>query len=94
MAKEIHVARGHGLGKEAASQKLNGMAGHLEERYGVKVNVSGDSADVTGRGVKGTCKVSENEIRVDLKLKMPASLVAGKIEQGIHKAIDEHFVEA
>lgn len=91
MAKEVNVTRPHNLGKEEATARLGQLAGQLESKYGVKVDVTGDKASVKGKGVSGGCLVTDKDIRVNLSLGLPASMIAGKIEQGIHKAIDDHF---
>ena len=90
MAKII-LSRPHTLGYDAACAKLSHLIARVEERYGVGGTVSGDSAQLKGRGVKGTAKVSDKSIDINLKLGLPASLVASKIEEGIGKAITEHF---
>ncbi len=91
MAKSVYVRRPHGTTAAEAESKLAGLTSHLETRYGVKISSSGPTATVKGRGVKGSATVDATHVTVDLKLGVPASLVAGKIEQGVHKAIDEHF---
>lgn len=92
MAKSVRVSRPHNTTPEAARQKLRALAGEIESRYGLTVTWKGDVAHVSGRGVKqGTATVDDKSVTVDLSLGMPASLVAGKIEEGVAKAIAEQF---
>ncbi len=91
MAKSIRIDRAHGLGREAALHRLGELAADVQRKYGVNVTQAGDVARVSGKGVSGQVQVDEKRISVDLSLGMPASLIAGKIEQGITKALDEHF---
>lgn len=92
MAKALRVSRPHKTTADAALSKLRSLAGDIESKYGLRVSWKGDVAHVSGRGVKkGTASVSGTHVTVDLSLGMPASLVAGKIEAGIEKAITEHF---
>lgn len=94
MAKNIRIQRAHPLGRERAIQRLTELGDEIHRRYGVRVDQHGDRATVDGKGVAGFVSVDEDNIHVDLSLGMPASLIAGKIEQGIHKAIDDHFSKA
>lgn len=91
MAKTISITRPHNSTPEAAQQKLQALAGEIRSRYGLDVEFNGGVAVVKGRGVEGTAKVDARNVAVDLKLGMPASLVAGKIEAGVLKAIQEQF---
>ncbi len=91
MAKSVFVRRPHGTTAEQAQAKLADLSNALESRYGISISLTGGNATVKGRGVKGSATVDDTNVTIDLKLGMPASLVAGKIEQGVHKAIDEHF---
>ncbi|MCB9539068.1 MAG: polyhydroxyalkanoic acid system family protein [Myxococcales bacterium] len=91
MAKTVSVKRPHNTTKEDAQAKLAGLARELESKYGVKVNVQGAGATVSGKGVSGGCTIDDTHVAIDLKLGLPASMVAGKIESGVEKAISQHF---
>lgn len=91
MAKSIKISRPHNTSSEAAIAKLETLAAEIRARYGLTVNFSGSAAKVKGKGVSGTVRTTAADIVCDLKLGLPASLAAGKIEQGIHAAIDKHF---
>lgn len=93
MAKSVRISRPHNTTAEAALEKLRALAGQIESQYGLSVDWRGDVAHVSGKGVKkgSVAKVSDTHVSLDLTLGMPASLVAGKIEDGIGKAIKQHF---
>jgi putative polyhydroxyalkanoate system protein len=91
MAKTVSASRPHNTTKADALEKLKGLAGALESRYGVKVAIAGGGATVSGRGVSGGCTIDDTQVRIDLSLRMPASLVASKIQGGVEKALAEHF---
>jgi len=93
MAKSLRISRPHGTTADAALEKLRGLARQIEDQYGLTVKWKGDVAQVSGRGVKkgSTASVDGSTVTLDLSLGMPASLVAGKIEEGIEKAIAKHF---
>lgn len=93
MAKSLRVSRPHNTTADAALSKLKALAGDIESKYGLSVSWKGDVAHISGRGVKSgsTASVDGSKVTVDLSLGMPASLVAGKIESGIEKAMAQHF---
>ena len=91
MAKKVSASRPHNTTKEDALGKLRGLATALESRYGIRVNIAGSGATVSGKGVSGGCTIDDTMVRIDLKLKLPASLVAGKIQAGVDKQMAEHF---
>ncbi len=91
MAKSVYVQKPHGMSAEDAEAKLASLTGDLESRYGVSITRSGPRATVKGKGVSGSATIDATNVTVDLKLGMPASLVAGKIEEGVNKAIAQHF---
>ncbi len=51
----------------------------------------GRRAQIKGRGVSGNMVLDGDLISVDLKLGLPASLVAGRVESGIRDALLKHF---
>jgi putative polyhydroxyalkanoate system protein len=91
MAKSIRIERPHGLGREVAVQRLGDLTEQVQSRYGLKVHRTDGRATVDGKGVSGRVEVDDKKILVDLSVGLPASLVIGKIEQGIQDAIDKHF---
>ena len=87
----IDVKRAHGMTQAEALEKLGAMAHGLETRYGISIKIRGETAEVKGRGVKGQARVDETMLHLSLKLGLPARLVAGKIEAGINRSLEEHF---
>ena len=87
----VSLSRAHGLTKAEAVAKMQNLTNDLNSKYGVKVNHSGDSTKVKGKGVDGTARCDDTKIHIDLKLGLPVSLVAGRVEAGINKALDQHF---
>ena len=87
----INVKRAHGMTKAEALGKLADLSTALQSRYGIKITLKGDTATVKGKGVKGGATIDDTHVALDLKLGLPARLVAGKIRAGIDRAMDEHF---
>lgn len=91
MAKTIKLTRRHGLGLDVAKARLEDIVAQVEARYGVGNTVRGDGANLEGKGVTGTIKVTGERVDVDLELRLPASLIAAKIQSGVEAALAQHF---
>jgi putative polyhydroxyalkanoate system protein len=87
----IDVKRAHGMTQAEALGKLRDLSTALQSRYGIKITLSGNAAAVKGKGVKGTATVDDTHVALNLRLGLPARLVAGKIQAGVDRALDEHF---
>lgn len=87
----IKKSKPHGMTKEEARKKLEGLVGFFADKYGVKVAMKGDEATVNGKGVSGSARVDDTDVHLELKLGLAARLIAGKIEGGADKALAEHF---
>jgi putative polyhydroxyalkanoate system protein len=91
MGKKISVTRKHTLGLEGATGKLVELTGTFAEKYNLKTKLSGSAVEVSGSGVKGNVRVTAETVIIDLDLGLPASLVAGKIEDGIQRQLEKYF---
>ncbi len=79
------------MSKDEAVAKLAALTGDLTSRYGVTINNQGERATVSGKGVSGSASISDTHVTIDLKLGLPASMIAARIESGVNKAIDSNF---
>ena len=91
MAKKISIRHPHNCSAEDAASKLDALGKEAAAKYGLTIKGDSRSAQVKGRGVSGTMVLDDNHITVDLKLGLPASLVASKVESGIKDALLKHF---
>ena len=91
MAKKISIRHPHNSSAEDAAQKLSDLGKDAAARYGVTVKGDAQRASIKGRGVNGSLVLDDTHINVDLKLGLPASLVAGRVEAGIRDALAKHF---
>ncbi len=91
MAKKINIRKPHGMDAADAQSRLDKLTAELETRFGVKVSKKGTSTAVKGKGVSGSASIQGADIVIDMKLGLPASLVAQRIEDGVNKSIVEHF---
>lgn len=85
----IQVERAHTLGKEAAREKADKLAQKLKEQYGLEPSWSGDTLNLKRSGVKGTVKVTEDFLRIEVELGLLMSTMSGTIKSEIEKALDK-----
>jgi len=91
MAKKISIRYPHNTSADDAAQRLSALGKDAAARYGVSVKGDDRRALISGRGVNGSLVLDDTHINVDLKLRLPASLVAGRVESGIRDALVKHF---
>ena len=76
----INVERTHTLGLEVARVKARDVVAKLESQYGLKPQWSGDKVAFKRSGVDGVLEISENTVKVDVKLGMLMSAMSGMIK--------------
>ncbi|MBP1127334.1 MULTISPECIES: polyhydroxyalkanoic acid system family protein [Pseudomonas] len=85
----ITVEREHSLGKEGARAKADTLAQKLQDKYGVASVWSGDTLNLKRSGVKGTVRVDEDLLRIDVELGLLMSAMSGTLKTEIEKALDK-----
>ncbi|MBT1269110.1 polyhydroxyalkanoic acid system family protein [Pseudomonas sp. G5001] len=85
----IQVERAHTLGKDAARVKADKLASKLKEQYGLESSWAGDTLNLKRSGVKGTVKVAEDSLRIEVELGLLMSAMSGTIKSEIEKALDK-----
>ncbi|MEB0105591.1 polyhydroxyalkanoic acid system family protein [Pseudomonas sp. MH9.3] len=85
----ITVEREHSLGKEGARAKADTLAQKLQDKYGVASFWSGDTLNLKRSGVKGTVRVDEDLLRIDVELGLLMSAMSGTLKTEIEKALDK-----
>ncbi len=91
MAKKISIRHPHNSSPEDAATKLDALGREAAAKYGLTIKGDSRRAQIKGRGVSGNMVLDGDHISVDLKLGLPASLVAGRVESGIRDALLKHF---
>ncbi len=91
MAKKIAIRHPHNCSAEEAASKLDALGREAAAKYGLVIKGDNRRAQVKGRGVSGSMVLDSSHITVDLKLGLPASLVAARVESGIRDALLKHF---
>ncbi|MGL4317790.1 MAG: polyhydroxyalkanoic acid system family protein [Pseudomonas sp.] len=87
----ITVERSHSLGREAAREKAEALAERLAREYAVKYRWVGDTLEFKRSGADGSIEVSEQSVRVNLKLGLLLSALGGTIKREIEETLDKHL---
>ncbi|MBE7376282.1 polyhydroxyalkanoic acid system family protein [Pseudomonas lopnurensis] len=86
---QIIVERSHSLGREAAREKAEQLAGRLASEYGVRCQWQGDVLAVKRSGADGRIEVHEDSVRVQLNLGLLLSAMGASIQGQIERALDK-----
>lgn len=87
----ITVERSHSLGRAAAREKAEALAQRLASEYDVKFRWAGDTLEFKRSGADGTIDVSDDLVRVNLKLGLLLSALSGTIKREIEDTLDKHL---
>ncbi|MBK3869039.1 polyhydroxyalkanoic acid system protein [Pseudomonas stutzeri] len=90
---QIIVERSHSLGRDAAREKAEQLAGRLASEYGVRCQWQGDVLAVKRSGADGRIEVREDSVRVQLNLGLLLSAMGGSIKGQIERTLD-HALQA
>ncbi|OEC36699.1 putative polyhydroxyalkanoic acid system protein [Pseudomonas cuatrocienegasensis] len=91
MAK-ITVEREHALGREAARAKAEQLAERLAREFDVTYQWQGDTLLFKRSGADGSIAVSDDRVRVELKLGLLLSAMSGSIKREIEQVLDKSLV--
>lgn len=84
----ISVTRHHTLDPEHARQTAESLAKDLSDRFDVHYQWEGDSLHFQRSGVTGQLTVDEHMIKVDLTLGLLLRPLRSRIENEIHRHLD------
>lgn len=87
----ITIERSHSLGRAAAREKAEVLAQRLASEYDVKFRWAGDTLEFKRSGADGTIDVSDDLVRVNLKLGLLLSALSGTIKREIEDTLDKHL---
>lgn len=85
----ITAERAHSHGLAAAKQEAEALAIDLSEKFGLKHRWQGETLEFKGSGAKGFIKCGEDDIALRLELSFVLRPFKTRIEQEIHKYLDE-----
>ncbi|MBB2493811.1 polyhydroxyalkanoic acid system family protein [Aquipseudomonas ullengensis] len=87
----ITVERSHSLGRASAREKAEALAERLAREYAVKYRWVGDTLEFKRSGADGSIEVSDELVRVSLKLGLLLSALGGTIKREIEETLDKHL---
>ncbi|MBD9482848.1 polyhydroxyalkanoic acid system family protein [Pseudomonas sp. PDM14] len=87
----ITIERSHSFGRAAAREKAEALAQRLASEYDVKFRWAGDTLEFKRSGADGTIDVSDDLVRVNLKLGLLLSALSGTIKREIEDTLDKHL---
>ncbi len=85
----VKVKRQLNMTTEQVKNVADKIADKLQQEYGVQFAWSGDSAVISGSGLKGRCNVSEECIEIELNLGFLLTPFALRIEKAINNYFDK-----
>lgn len=88
---KIVVERQHRLGRAGAREKAEQLAERLAQQYGVRYRWVGETLELRRTGAEGSVTVDENTVRINLKLGVLLSALAGTIKHDLEAALDKRL---
>lgn len=92
---DISVRRKHGMEYEEAKGKVHQIVEDLQSSMDfvdkVSWNGAGDAADVKGKGFSGNFRVDDDEVVIEIDLKLLAKPFKGKIQDKVEQRMDRYF---
>ena len=87
---DIDIERKHTFSQAEAREKVKVVEDNLRNRFGVSVQWnSDDEASFKGKGFSGTLRVTNEIVKITVKLGMLLKPLSGKIRQGIESGVDK-----
>ena len=95
---KLNFSKRHSVGLDEAKTRTRQMVETFTSKHAKivdKVSWSGDgtTANAKGKGFKGSFRVEDGQVRVDVDLSFVALPFKGRVEEGIQRALDEAFPE-
>lgn len=76
---------------EEARNRADRIAADLKQQFSMRSKWHGDALKVSGNGVSGELKVTEDSIELDVRLGFALKLMEGPIRSAIEATIDEEL---
>ena len=89
----IRVSRSFTQDIETVREAAEELAQELASNYGIRYSWQGNTASVSGKGVKGSLQLSDNELLVEMKLGMLASAFAPQLRKAVDDYLDKYLAE-
>ena len=87
---DIKINKSHSLEINDAQKRLEKMADQLQSEYGIKSAWTGNTAILSGTGLKkGVVELTDSEIKLEITLGLLAKALKGKIQEQVNTCLDE-----
>jgi putative polyhydroxyalkanoate system protein len=83
----IDISRNHTLGKDEAKNRANAILERMKGSAGIKGTWNGDVFNIEAPA-KGTFRVTDNTVRIELDLPLMMRPLKGTIESRINQELD------
>ncbi len=87
----VDVTRDHQLGKEVARERAQKLADKLAQKLDAKCSWEGDTLIFKRSGADGSIVVSDDQVRVKVKLGLMLTPMAGMVKGEVEKALDKYL---
>jgi putative polyhydroxyalkanoate system protein len=86
---DININKSHNLEISDARARLEKMAGELQSQYGIRSAWTGNTATLSGTGLKkGVVELTDRTINVQITLGLLAKAMKGRAQAQINIALD------
>ena len=90
----IAIRHPHSLGYQQARDSAQSVAEKLNAEYGLDYRWEGDSLHFKRTGIDGHIVVEEHQVLVNVKLGMLLRPMKPRLEEEIHRFLDQRFGQA
>jgi putative polyhydroxyalkanoate system protein len=87
----INIHRAHTLSHEQAREAAESIAAHLDRKFSLSYHWKGDSLHFERSGISGHMELEEKEVRINVRLGFLLLPLRPKLEQAIHRYMDDVF---
>ena len=87
----VDITRDHQLGKEVARERAQQLADKLAQKLDAKCVWQGDELTFKRSGADGSITVSDAQVRVQVKLGLMLTPMAGMVKGEVEKALDKYL---
>lgn len=87
----VDITREHTLGKETARERAQKLADKLAQKLDAKCSWQGDELTFKRSGADGSILVSDDNVRVQVKLGLMLTPMAGMIRGEVEKALEKYL---
>ena len=87
----ISVEKTHRLSEDEAVKRAEQICEDIGDRFDCSIVKDGKTFSFKGKGFSGAARVVGDRVAIDVDLSLVLRPLKGKIEDRIHKAIEEKF---